>query len=250
MIPLMILGMIHFPAWSDQGEEARAEMHLEQLAKKLAGAKQFSFTMHIDYDVMQASGQKVQFSEVREVKVSRPDRIRVDTRQSDGDTGGLIFDGKDFTLFSTSANVYSKVNRPSNLDEAIRHAVGKLGVRVPLARMLLSSLPQEMKRLNRKVDYVEQNTLGSTPSDHIAVQANNVDYQIWIAQDMLPRRVVITYKNEPGQPQFQADLTDWNMSPQISSSSFTFVPPKGAEKIRTLLPAVRADEISKAEEGK
>ena len=37
--------------------------------------------------------------------------------------------------------------------------------------------------------------------------------QLWIARgkEPLPRRVVITYKNAPGQPQFRADLYDWKI---------------------------------------
>jgi hypothetical protein len=60
----------------------------------------------MNYDVVQASGQKIQFSEVRKVQISRPDYLRVDTQQSDGDAGSLMFDGKTLTLFSLTDNVY------------------------------------------------------------------------------------------------------------------------------------------------
>lgn len=95
------------------------------MAKTLAGAKAFSVAMHMNYDVVQASGQKIQFSEVRTVQISRPDNLRVDSQQSDVDAGGLIFDGKTLTLFNTTENVYSQTTHPGDVDAAVRYAVGK-----------------------------------------------------------------------------------------------------------------------------
>jgi hypothetical protein len=67
--------------------------------------------------------------------------------------------------------------------------------------------------------------------------------QLWIAQGAqpLPRRVVITYKNAPGQPQFRADFYDWSVAPQADAAAFTFVPPAGAEQIMYLAPRRQAD---------
>jgi hypothetical protein len=56
------------------------------------------------------------------------------------------------------------------------------------------------------------------PCDHLAVRtAGGVDFQVWIAQgdEPLPRRIVITYKDENGQPQFWADFSNWNLAPEL-----------------------------------
>ena len=57
--------------------------------------------------------------------------------------------------------------------------------------------------------------------------------QLWVAQGQqpLPRRLVITYKHADGRPQFWAQLSDWNLSPEAPDSLFVFTPPKGAAKI-------------------
>jgi len=271
VIPLIIAGMFSVPAYPEQGEQAAvsainqaaqsgieteqkeasgeidAKALLDAMARKLAEARQFSVTMHMNYDVVQATGQKIQFSEVRKTQVSRPDYFRVDSQQSDGDTGGLIFDGKTLTLFNTTENVYSQTTHPGDVDAAVRYAIGKLGMRVPLARMLTTTLPQQLDQLSTAVDYVEQDVLGAAPTDHIAAQSRDVDYQVWIGNDMLPTRMVLTYRNEPGQPQFQAVFSSWNLNPDIKDSAFTFTPAKGAEKIPTLLPASRQDGMNKTQ---
>jgi hypothetical protein len=45
---------------------------------------------------------------------------------------------------------------------------------------------------------------------------------------------VITYKDENGQPQFWADLSNWNLAPDVSDALFAFTPPNGAERIQFL----------------
>jgi len=227
---LLTFCLISGRVWAVDGNALFMEM-----AETLARAQQFSVIIHMSYDSVQDSGQKIEFSELRKVIIQRPNNLRVDALQSDGDQSGLIFDGKTITLFSKTENVYSCTSHPGNIDATIRYAGGEMGIRIPLARMLVTNLPQELGKMVTKVEYVEKDTL-QEPLDHIAVRSQDVDLQAWIAEDKLPHRIILTYKNAPGQPQFRAEFTNWNMSPKIPSETFKFTPPKGAEKIPTLLP--------------
>ena len=58
-------------------------------------------------------------------------------------------------------------------------------------------------------------------------------WQVWIekAEPAPFRRIVITYKSEPGSPQFRADLLEWDFSPDVPDSLFTFKRPAGAEQV-------------------
>jgi hypothetical protein len=47
----------------------------------------------------------------------------------------------------------------------------------------------------------------------------------------LIRKFVITHKNDPGQPEFTAFITHWDMTDRIADSDFVFAPPVGASKI-------------------
>jgi len=209
---------------------------LMEMAEKLAGAKGLSVSMFMSYDAVQESGQKIEFSERRKITIKRPNHLRAVALQSDGDKHLLVFDGKVITMFSETENVYSRINHAGTVDEMIRYAGGNLGIRIPLARMLLTTLSEELKKLNLTVQYVERDTLSSPPTDHLATRSDDVDFQIWIAEDKLPRRIILTYKNAEGQPQFRANFSNWNLEPKISKTTFSFTPPEGAEKIPALLP--------------
>jgi hypothetical protein len=210
---------------------------LKKMSEYLAQAERFSVNLRNGYDVVQESGQKIEFGEVRKVTVSRPDHMRIETERSDGDKGLVIFDGKQITVYLPNKNVYASASKPGTIDETIQYAVSDLKVRVPLAMMLLTTLPSEIDRRVVSADYVEKTTITDVPCDHLAVRTGQgVDFQVWVAQgeQPLPRRIVITYISETGQPQFWADFSDWNLAPEISDALFAFTPPNGAERIQFL----------------
>ena len=58
-------------------------------------------------------------------------------------------------------------------------------------------------------------------------------HTVWIEAGArpLPRKFVITYKDELSSPQYIAVLTDWNLHPRIADDHFVFHPPAGADEI-------------------
>lgn len=246
-LALLVLGLADVHAEPDDAIDP--ESRLGAMATKLAETVQFSVTVHMKYDVLQDSGQMIEFGELRSLQLSRPEYLRVDAQQSDGDVGGLIFDGTTLTQFSQTDSVYSQIERPGTVDEVIRYAVGELSVRLPLARLLLSSFPQQLQRLTTEVDLVETNILGPEPTEHIAGRTADVDYQVWIREDNFPTRIVLSYKSAPGQPQFRADFSDWNTAPALRKDSFNYKPPEDFEKIPVLVPARPGGESHSAQGG-
>jgi hypothetical protein len=225
------------PNSTPSASEQRAMAILKNMSEYLARAERFSVTIRDGYDAVQQSGQKIEFGDLRKVTVSRPDRLRIEVERSDGEKGLVIFNGKDITVYTANKNVYATVSMPGTLDQAIKYAIDDLKIRVPLAMMLLSTLPSELDKLVVSADYVETTTITDVPCDHVAVRTDKgVDFQVWVAQgsEPLPRRVVITYKDETGQPQFGADLSNWNLAPEVSDALFTFTPPDGADRIQFL----------------
>ena len=108
-----------------------------------------------------------------------------------------------------------------------------LDMRLPLAELLNSQLDQRLPAQVRVADYVEPSSIAGVPCDHLALRGDQADLQVWVAQGQqpLPRRVVITYKHADGRPQFWAQFSDWNLSPEIPDALFAFTPPTGAAKI-------------------
>jgi hypothetical protein len=217
---------------TDSQREAAAIF--KAMTQYVAGLKTFSLAFRDGYDVVQPSGQKIEFGETRRITIARPDRMRVEEVSSDGFKDLAVFDGRTVSVLDADANVYAQAPQPGGLDDALVYFVRDLRMRMPLALLLTTRLPAELAGRIKTLDYVERTDILGVATHHIAGRTDNVDFQFWIADDKarpVPLRVLITYVHAEGQPQFWADIGKWNMNPALAADTFKFEAPKGARKI-------------------
>jgi hypothetical protein len=213
--------------------QAQARAILTRMASFMGGAQGFSVSLRAGYDAVQTSGQKIEFGETRQVTLSRPGRLRIEGERSDGTKTVTVFDGKEITVVDQTRNVYAKTPQPGGIDESVIHFVRDLGMRLPLAVLVVSRLPQEMSERVRSIEYIEMTRINGVPAHHLAARTDTVDFQVWVADgdQPLPQRIVLTYRNAPGQPQFWATFSGWNLKPAINDATFAAAPPSGAQQI-------------------
>lgn len=240
-----VVAGVDVPAAVTMEQDQEAKAILMKMANFLAKAPAFSVTLRSSYDAIQADGQTIEFGEKRVVLLQRPDRLRVEHERSDGEQGLLLFDGRQIIAFNANDNVYTRIVKTGTVDDILVYLVRDMQMTLPLARMLHTGFPQQLESRITAIIYVEENSLFDVATDHLAIRSEDVDMQLWVAQGdrPLPRRVILTYKNAPGQPQFRADLTEWSLSPAVAAASFTFTPPADAEQIPSLAPVRQKGSI-------
>lgn len=213
-------------------EEPEALAVVERMAARIAGAERFAMEGEIAWDTVQEDGRTLEFGATREVLVRRPDRLRVDLAPREGSAKRLLYDGSQLVLQDLGENVYATVSRAGSLDDVAAYAGERLGVPVALAEFLSPELP---KLLTEKIDdarLVGPATIDGELCDHVSLRNEIGGLQLWVSrEDSLPRRVTITYEQEPGQPQFRARFSGWDLAPKAADAAFAFEAPKGAERI-------------------
>jgi hypothetical protein len=218
---------------------------LKQSADFLAAQSSFGFRARVGFDVVQLNGQKLEFGATRKVTVRRPDRLRVDATQRDGDRMALFFDGDQIAIDLPGENAYVAAKKPGTLDAAIDYLVDDLDTPAPLHEFLSSNFYDGVKDGILAGFYVEETALGKRRCHHLAFRTAEVDAQIWIedGERPLPCRLVITYKREQGSPQFWAQFNDWDLSPKVPDSLFEYTPPEGAERLslQTAIEEIREE---------
>ena len=109
LVPLTVMTVPVLSAQVQGSTQSPSEPQAMTILKKMSGflaaAGRFSVTIRDGYDVVQGSGQKIEFGEIRNLTVSRPDRLRIDVERSDGQKLLVIFDGKDITICSADKNI-------------------------------------------------------------------------------------------------------------------------------------------------
>jgi len=96
---------VQAPAVQTAVEPANAQDILKRMAEFIANTPKLTVNMSSRYDVLQDSGQKIEFAENRNVTISRPNGLRVELEGSDGEKHLIVYDGKDITVFSPNQNV-------------------------------------------------------------------------------------------------------------------------------------------------
>jgi hypothetical protein len=206
---------------------------LREMGEYLKNAQQYSFQAEITFDDVLPSGQKIQFGATEDLAVRRPNGAYIEYR---GDLGFKRFwyNGESVTLYDPDDNVYASEKVPAKIDEAMDRLMKEFGFSPPLVDLLY---PDPYKLLIGKAQfgiYVGMSMVDGQRSHHLAFVDKYIDWQIWIedGKQVVPRKILITYKTIPGAPQFTAVLSDWDFATRLPDTLFTAGLPADAEKIQ------------------
>jgi hypothetical protein len=210
----------------------QADRLLKEVGAYIGSANEFTFHAEITFDHVLPSGQKLQFSAAEEVVLQRAGRLYVEWT---GDLGSRQFwyDGKSVTLYDPAMPFYASEAAPPEIDTMLAQLLPQLNFVPPLADFLYRD-PYKSVRGNIQYGFdLGQSNVNDRTCRTLAFLEKDIDWQIWIENgpQLTPCKLVITYKNQPAQPQFTAVFSDWDFAPRIAEPVFTPELPPGTEKI-------------------
>jgi hypothetical protein len=252
---MSVVFLIGLTTWQASGEDAlsrrdRVEPKADEILKKmsdcLAGARAFRFESHDMIDDVLDSGQKIQFSNTRRVTVQRPNRIAGES-SGDLDNERVWYKDKTLTILEKKDKVYGVMQVPDTIDAMLDDVIARFGITIPLADLYIQD-PYKSIRGNIRIGrYIGLHHVGGTKCHHLAFRQDVLDWQVWIdaGEKPLPRKLVITYRETPGQPQYIAFLDKWDLSPQIDDSMFDFKPTPDLKEI-DVEPIIQAVQMRRS----
>jgi hypothetical protein len=243
------------PNQTDQiTEDRKADIDEEALVilKKatdyLTSLKHFTLKAVEAKDVVQESGQKLQFASTIEVAVRRPNQLFGSWIRDDGSIRQFWYNGKTVTIYEDTENVFGQIQVPDTIDEMFDYVETVIESSQPLADLLDNDL-SHLAELPLSGSYVGVCYLDGIACDHLAFRGKSADWQLWIDRGEKPliQKMVITYKELPGTPQFTARIAEWNIQPNISDDLFWFTAPEGARQIKVVVSKQRDDKEGDAQ---
>ncbi len=183
-------------------------------------------------DQVLQTGQKVQYSHVRTATVSAPNKLRMEVV---GDLANISMwkDDKTFTILDRDRNEYWQVSAPGTIDETMDMLLDRYGITTPLADFLTADPGKVLLSQVEAGAYLGLHHVGEKKCHHLLFSQENIDWQLWMQEADRPRiaKLVITYKNEAGQPQYTARVLEAENLEKVPAETFRFEPPAGAKKI-------------------
>jgi hypothetical protein len=235
--------LLSAPAWAadeaaDNPIEADAVELLQAATGRLAEIDTFLMRSRVEFDSLQDDGQMLEFGASRTVRIDRPDKARIETRRRDGHLNELTLDGNRLWYYTPGHNAYGTASQPGDIGVSLEFVARELGVQQPLADLLASDPYRELTEGLTSAWIVGESEIDGVACLHAAYRNDVGDLQVWISDTDTPalQRLVMTYRDEPGQPQLRADLVEFDFDPDFGPETFQFTPPDDAERIRFIVP--------------
>ena len=211
--------------------DPRADEILRKMSALLAGTPRFAMEAEETFDEVSENAPRLQLTNVRRIGVERP-RFAADAT---GDTlnRAAWYDGRTLTVLDKARNLYLSVEKPGTIDTALDAIADDYGVVVPLSDLFYSDPYTTLMEGVVYGEYQGLHQAAGTLCHHLAFSQDAIDWQIWIdaGEQPLPRKLVITYVDEPGTPQYSAVIRRFTLDPKFPDGLFHFEAPEGAQPI-------------------
>ena len=244
MFLVLFLGTVGRAATQEASElDPRVEEVLRPMNDLLAKSSSFALKAEEIVDEVLDSGFKAELSHIRTIAVRRPGGVVTNV---DGDTAhrSAWFDGKTVTVLDRQHNRYAVLDTPDDIDEMLDYVAEAFDIVFPLADILRSDVYGSLTEGAEYTSYLGIHQVEDSPCHHLAFANEWLEWQLWIAAEgePLPRKLVITYIDEPGEPKYTARFLSWNLSPRLEDDLFIFKAPEGAHKMeaRSLMRSVNS----------
>jgi hypothetical protein len=205
---------------------------LKRMTNYLGSLKQFSVHTQNTLEDELDSGHRIDLDVSASVTVSRPNKIRAERK---GDLVDQVFyyNGTTLTLYNPSSNVYATEPASDTFEEMFIYLYDTLGFGTPISDLVYSdSFPLLMKDVIFAA-VIGKSFINSVKCDHLLFSRPGVDFQVWVSEGSkpLPLKYVVTDTTIAGLMSVVTIMSDWNVAPAVDDDEFTFVPPKGVQKI-------------------
>ena len=205
---------------------------LKSMTDYLAGQRFLSASFDSDIEIITPELQKIQFSSSGEMKLSRPDKLRVRRTGGYADVE-LVYDGKTISLYGNNAKSFVQTDLAGTIDQMIDGIQARSGVGLPGTDLLLSNAYDELMASSIEGKHIGMGVVDGVECEHLAFRGADTDWQIWIETGAkpAPRKYVITSKTIAGSPQYTLRMKDWKTDAITDPEAFVFKPPTGANKV-------------------
>jgi hypothetical protein len=204
---------------------------LKAMADYLVGQKSLSAKFDSDIEVITPELQKIQFASSGELKMNRPDKLRIRRTGGYADVE-LVYDGKTVSLYGNNAKSYVQADMAGTVDQMIGTLQARSGAGMPGADLLLSNSYDELMANVLESKHVGLGVVDGIECEHLAFRGPDTDWQIWIETGAkpVPRKYVITSKAVAGAPQYTLKIKEWKTDAN-ADADFAFKAPADATRV-------------------
>jgi hypothetical protein len=220
------------PTQQPSAVEARADALLRQMGALLSSTPRFVLEAEETFDEIGDDTPRIALTNIRRVAVQRPDRLAAD---ASGDTlnRATWYDGRQLTALDKAHNTYMTLSLSGSIDSVLDRLADEYNLHLPLADLLYADPHAVLMEGVTYGRYLGLHLAAGVLCHHLVFSQPSIEWQIWIeaGDTPLPRKLVITYVDEPGEPQYSATIRKWLLDAELPQRLFEFEPPEEAHQV-------------------
>lgn len=210
--------------------ETEAKAIVTAMSEYLGSQAALSFDYESTVEVITTDAQKLSITSSGSLAMERPDKLHV-TR-----TGGFaqvagVFDGKALTVENVTTKNFAVLDAPGSVEQLVDKLRTDFGFVLPAADLLDADVAAKIFSAAKDIKDLGSGVIGGVECDHVAFRAEDLDWQLWVAQgeNPYPCRYQVTSRKIDGSPDYT--LTVWNWGKGAAKADFAFKPAEGAVKV-------------------
>jgi len=218
---------------------------LRQMSETLAQAKKLTFKVDRKLDAALVEDSMVAENAQIEISASRPGKFQAISNSKEG-VRRIFFDGQKLSIYDETMKLYATVPVSGTIDDAVAKIDKEYGFTPPLAEFILNDPYKALSQQIKSKAYKGKESIAGVECHHLSLSGDVADSDLWVGTaDLLPRKLVATFKDREGSPKLQADFSSWNLAPTLDDSIFVFAAPKDAENIEMVTEAKMKETAEK-----
>lgn len=237
-ITLLLLSLFLIPfsgtAQDEKQIDSTAIFILDKMSAVLSELHSTSLSLESSIDQVNEYAELEKHYGTSEVIFSGPSKLSV---QNHGDKGhiGYWYDGEFISYYNYDENNYVTLEAPDSTLTMINEMHETYDFQFPAADFFYPTFVDDLMENFDTISYLGVKKIDSQECFNIMCVNESMNVQFWISNEdtMLPRRLVIIYKNENNR-QYEATFTEWKLNPIIPDAIFDFLPPPNAKLISIL----------------
>lgn len=195
---------------------------LKEMTQYISRHDNYTFKAEVMYDRVIDPGVKIQVSGSEKVFVQKPDKIFIEFK-TDYFSDRFLYSSKSATYLDTTTGLYTFVNElPSSINNTLDYLDKSFGFEMPLSDLIYIYPYKRIVGNINSSQYIGTSYVFGVRCHHLLFEENDKYWQIWIEDGnrTIPRKLVVTYKNQPESPQFIAVINDWIFNEPLPAKLF------------------------------
>lgn len=222
-------------AGQSKHDDSLAVLIIDRMADVISDLESCSFKLNAATDINEHGSGIIKHLTDYEVYMSGPNKMLVNVHGYKGHRQ-LMYNGKRVAYYSFDEHNYGVLQAPETTIKAIDQLHTEYGIEFPAADFFYPAFTDDLLEHSDSLRFMGLLRMEGKEYFQVVAFCKEVIIQFWIHNDAynLPAKFAIIYKNQPGNPQYTATFSEWQINPVLPVSMFDFLPPPGAAKVRVM----------------